>query len=62
MKCDQCEMVSINGIACHEIGCTHSGGRWDGDVWIKQRTCFICGYECDADDECCNREYEEEQS
>ena len=34
MKCDQCEMLSINGVACHEIGCPNSkknlGGRTPG--------------------------------
>ena len=24
MRCDQCEMVSINGVACHETGCPKS--------------------------------------
>ena len=24
MKCDQCEVTRINGIACHETGCPNS--------------------------------------
>lgn len=38
MNCQSCEMLSINGIACHETGCP--------DAW-KDRTaeCFECG--CD---------------
>jgi hypothetical protein len=24
MNCDQCEMLSINGMACHETGCPNA--------------------------------------
>jgi hypothetical protein len=54
MHCDRCEMVSINGVACHERGCPNMGARWDGEIWIKQRECFECGCTVDADDPCCN--------
>lgn len=27
MKCDQCEMLSINGVACHETGCPNADKR-----------------------------------
>jgi hypothetical protein len=53
VHCDRCAMLSINGIACHEIGCANMGARWDGDTWIKQRECRVCGYTCDADSACC---------
>ena len=58
VKCDRCQMLSINGIACHETGCPNMGARWDSESgeWIKQRKCFTCGYTVDADDECCNGE------
>ena len=56
IHCDQCEMLAINGIACHERGCPNMGARWDGEAWIAQRTCFICGCECDADNVCCDHE------
>ena len=56
MSCDSCEMLSINGIACHERGCRNIGARWDGEGWIKQRECFECGYSRDADDPCCDHE------
>jgi hypothetical protein len=36
--CDQCEMVAINGVACHEQGCPSSHV---GTV----RECFECGCE-----------------
>jgi hypothetical protein len=58
LNCDQCEMLSINGIACHERGCPNMGARWDGQQWIKQRTCFECGCTVDADSECCSAEPE----
>jgi hypothetical protein len=53
ITCDRCQMLSINGIACHETGCSNMGSRWDGSTWIKQRECRVCGYTCDADAECC---------
>jgi hypothetical protein len=57
VSCDQCEMLSINGLACHEISCPNMGGRWDdGEGWVKQRKCFDCGCTVDADDPCCSAE------
>jgi hypothetical protein len=53
MHCDQCEMLSINGRACHETGCPNVGARWDGEAWIKQRECRECGCTVDRDDACC---------
>jgi hypothetical protein len=48
-------MLSINGVPCHETGCPNAASRWDADaqLWVKQRTCDVCGYDCDADTECC---------
>ena len=37
MPCNSCEMLTINGIACHEQGCPES---WKDEV----RECFECGY------------------
>ena len=63
MHCNQIEMLSINGVACHETGCPNMGARWDreSEEWIKQRKCFECGFTFDADTDCCNAEewYEE---
>lgn len=55
MRCDRCEMLSINGVACHEIGCPNSRSRWDreDEQWVKQRECFHCGCTVDEDDPCC---------
>jgi len=62
VNCDQCEMLSINGIPCHEQGCPNSNSRWDADSqsWIKQRECRECGGTVDADDPCCNAPFEED--
>ena len=43
MKCDQCEMLSINGIACHETGCPNEGNAWIEGEWVKQYECPECG-------------------
>lgn len=63
VRCDQCNMVAINGVACHETGCINTNSRYDAseDRWIKQRKCFECGCTVDADDWCCSAE-EESQS
>ena len=54
MRCDQCEMLSINGVACHESGCPNSGKTWDADreQWIKYVCCFTCGYPVEVGESC----------
>ncbi len=44
MACDQCEAVSINGIACHETGCPNS---WRHPVTMAGylKPCFECGFD-----------------
>ena len=58
MSCDQCQMLSINGVPCHETGCPNTHSRYDADSseWIKQRKCFDCGCTVDADELCCSGE------
>jgi hypothetical protein len=36
VKCDQCEALVINGVACHEAGCPNHRKPWtrDGDLLI----------------------------
>lgn len=62
MSCDQCQMLSINGVACHETGCPNMSARWDAESgeWIKQRKCFDCGCTVNADDPCCSEPMEDE--
>jgi hypothetical protein len=61
MNCDQCQMLSINGVACHESGCPNMRSRYDatGDRWIRQRKCFDCGYTVDCDDPCCSEDFDD---
>lgn len=56
VRCSQCDMLSINGIATHEHGCPNLGARWDADeqTWVKQRKCFTCGCTVDQSDPCCS--------
>jgi len=63
ISCDSCELASINGVLCHETGCRNQGARWDAEsgLWIKQRTCFDCGYRVDAEDPCCSADIDEVQ-
>jgi hypothetical protein len=36
MRCQSCEVMMINGVLCHEIGCP--------DAWMDEtRTCPWCG-------------------
>jgi len=64
VSCDSCEMLSINGVACHETGCANTHSRWDAESqdWIKQRKCLECGCTVDADDPCCNAPFDEEEN
>jgi hypothetical protein len=55
MRCDQCQMLSINGVACHETGCPNSRKTWDADrgEWLRLVECSQCGaefYDCDSHD------------
>lgn len=42
MKCNQCQMLNINGVPCHETGCPNERKRWDTDneEWVA--TSFRC--------------------
>lgn len=62
MRCDRCQMVSINGTPCHERGCPNADARWNGETWVAQRDCFVCGTTVDEDDPCCDAEKEEDDA
>lgn len=51
MRCNQCEMLSINGVPCHEIGCPNSNAEWDEtrEEWVHYTTCFECGCDVECD-------------
>ena len=42
--CDQCQMVSINGVNCHEIGCPNAK-----EDYAKRDGCQWCGKELSGD-------------
>ena len=46
MNCNQCEMLSINGVACHETGCPNTDKQWDKNVeaWLDTYECPECGH------------------
>lgn len=54
MRCDSCEMLSINGIPCHETGCPNSRKTWDADrqEWVLYVPCFICGFDVEQGTVC----------
>ena len=54
MKCDQCEMLSINGVPCHETGCPNSKKTWveDRQEWVRFLPCSICGCDVEVGEQC----------
>ncbi len=54
VRCDQCVLCSINGVACHEHGCPNTRKFWAEDTqrWVKILTCFECGCEYPDDMPC----------
>jgi hypothetical protein len=54
MNCDQCEMLSINGVACHESGCPNRNSTWDEDRqrWIQFRECRECAERIELGEVC----------
>lgn len=55
-RCKYCELISIQGIVCHEHGCPNAAAIWNGEAWIQQRECRECGCVVDRDDPCCAEE------
>lgn len=53
VRCDRCEMLMINGVACHERGCPNLGARYDRKAkeWVKLGKCRECGQMLDADND-----------
>jgi hypothetical protein len=38
LSCNQCQMLSINGVPCHETGCPNSKKTWNPDLgdWVSE--------------------------
>jgi len=54
IHCDQCQMLSINGHACHETGCPNSRKTWvpERGEWVRFVDCLNCGAEVEYGDTC----------
>ena len=62
MRCDQCQMLSINGIPCHETGCPNSRKTWieERGEWVLFVECRICEGDVEVGTVCeCQNEREE---
>lgn len=54
MRCDQCEMLSINGVPCHETGCPNANKEWVEAFgrWTRFVECSECGDEVEEGETC----------
>jgi hypothetical protein len=52
VKCDQCEMLRIQGIPCHETGCPNERKTWDPieQRWQGSYKCWECGEDIPEDE------------
>jgi len=60
MKCDQCQMLSINGVACHELDCPNMWKTWvaERQQWVLFLKCLYCGCTVEEATVCSCREQE----
>jgi hypothetical protein len=54
VNCDSCQMLSINGVACHETGCPNSRKTWieEREEWVLFLECRECGCEVEEGEAC----------
>jgi hypothetical protein len=53
VSCDQCSMISINGVACHESGCPNQRKTWvGGRGWVRFIECRECGADVEEGEVC----------
>jgi len=50
MKCDQCQIVAINGTPTHEIGCPMSHRNPMDITRFSRRECLWCGTDFEPED------------
>ena len=55
IHCDSCQMLSINGVACHEHGCPRADKLYDVESkqWVRLVECRECGFEYFDNEESC---------
>lgn len=54
-RCDQCQMLAINGVNTHEHGCPNSRKTWVSDRgWVLFLECPECGSEVEKGEACCD--------
>jgi hypothetical protein len=64
VTCDSCQMLSINGVACHETGCPNSRKTWIAErgEWVLFVACSDCGCDVEVGALCgCDEEVELEK-
>lgn len=55
VTCDQCQLLAINGLTCHEQGCPNAKKTWIiGRGWIRFLPCFVCGCDVEEGEVCCS--------
>lgn len=54
MRCDQCEAARINGVFCHETGCSNARKTWvpEREAWVRFLECPDCGYDVEEGEIC----------
>jgi hypothetical protein len=58
IRCDQCELLRVNGIVCHETGCPNAGKHFDPETseWTRYVSCRECGELQVEGESCCEDE------
>lgn len=53
-NCDQCQVISINGLPCHESGCVNSHKTYNHTErrWVEYIACSECGYDVESGNTC----------
>jgi hypothetical protein len=53
-SCNQCEMLAINGVNCHETGCPNEGKTWSPErqEWVRYNPCPECGSDVEEGQAC----------
>ncbi len=54
IRCDNCNMMMIQGVPCHEQSCPNAGKKWDviRECWNWWVDCSECGSEIKEGESC----------